>query len=152
VNRLGKLEPILGPLYTSNQYLNFYLRKETCVERHHLGHGKSVRGPGFLSLLGALYLQMSNFQDAEEITYCKWCGEVVDLRRVTVPQATPQRVQAASTRCTATVSTARRSTEERTTVRTSSTTRGRRKLRRDPEKAGRAQANLTPSSTPSNTG
>jgi hypothetical protein len=75
------LELILGPLYTSNQYLNFYLRKETCVERHHLGHGKSVRGPGFLSLLGALYLQMSNFQDAKEITYCKWCGEVVDFEQ-----------------------------------------------------------------------
>jgi hypothetical protein len=64
-----------------DQYLNIYLRKETCVERYPLGHGKSVRGPGFLSLLGALYLQMSNFQDAEEITYCKWCGEVVDFEK-----------------------------------------------------------------------
>jgi hypothetical protein len=24
---------------------------------------------------------MSNFQDAEEITYCKWCGEVVDFEQ-----------------------------------------------------------------------
>jgi hypothetical protein len=64
-----------------DHYLNIHLRKETCMERYPLGHGKSVRGPGFLSLLGALYLQMSNFQDAEEITYCKWCGEVVDFEQ-----------------------------------------------------------------------
>ena len=51
------------------------------MERHHLGDGTSVRGPGFLSLLGALYLQKSTFQDAEEITYCKWCGDVVDFEK-----------------------------------------------------------------------
>ncbi len=57
--------------------LDFYLRRETCVERYRLRDGKSLRGPGFLSLLGAMYLQMSNFRDAEDITYCKWCGDVV---------------------------------------------------------------------------
>lgn len=51
------------------------------MERYHLGDGKRVRGPGFLSLLGALYLQMSNFRDAEEIKYCKWCGDVVDFEQ-----------------------------------------------------------------------
>ena len=64
-----------------DSFLNFYLRRETCVERYHLGNGTSVRGPGFLSLLGALYLQMSNFRDAEEITYCKLCGEVVTFEQ-----------------------------------------------------------------------
>jgi hypothetical protein len=65
----------------ADSILNFYLRRETCVERYSLGDGKSVRGPGFLSLLGALYLQMSNFRDAEDITYCKWCGKVVDFEQ-----------------------------------------------------------------------
>jgi hypothetical protein len=61
--------------------LNFYLRRETCMERYYLGDGKSFRGPGVLSLLGALYLQMSNFRDAEDITYCKWCGKVVNFEQ-----------------------------------------------------------------------
>ena len=64
-----------------DEFLNIYLLKETCVQRYQLGDGKSVRGPGCRSLLGALYLQMSNFRDAEEITYCKWCGDVVDFEK-----------------------------------------------------------------------
>jgi hypothetical protein len=68
-----------------DSFLNFYLRRETCVERYRLDDGKSVRGPGFLSLLGALYLQMSSFRDAEDITYCKWCGEVVAFEEGTPP-------------------------------------------------------------------
>ena len=51
------------------------------MERHHLGHGKSVRGPGFRSLLGALYSQMSNFRDAEENKYCKLCGDVITFEQ-----------------------------------------------------------------------
>ncbi len=36
-------------------------------------------------MLGALYLQMSNFRDAEDITYCKWCGEVVNFEQCEPP-------------------------------------------------------------------
>jgi hypothetical protein len=61
------------------------VRRETCVERYYRGDGTSFRGPGFLSLLGALYLQMSNFRDAEDITYCKWCGEVVNFEQCEPP-------------------------------------------------------------------
>jgi len=64
-----------------DEFLNIYLRKETCIQRYQLGDGKSIRGPGSLSLLGALFLQMSNFRDAEEITYCKWCGDVVTFEQ-----------------------------------------------------------------------
>jgi hypothetical protein len=74
--------------------LNFYLRRETHVERYRLGDGTSVRGPGFLSLLGAMYLQMSNFRDAEDITYCKWCGDVVNFEQGEPPPSdAPQGTQ-----------------------------------------------------------
>ena len=74
-----------------DSFLNFYLRRETCVERYLLGDGKSVRGPGFLSLLGAMYLQMYDFRDAEDIKYCRWCGDVVDLeQRVPPPSDAPK--------------------------------------------------------------
>jgi len=64
-----------------DELLNIHLSRETCIRRYHLGEGKTVRGPGFISLLGALYLQMSNFRDAEDITYCKWCGDVVNFEQ-----------------------------------------------------------------------
>ena len=41
--------------------------------------GRLFRGPGFHSLLGALWLQMSNLLIAPEeaIKRCRWCGDVV---------------------------------------------------------------------------
>jgi hypothetical protein len=64
-----------------DQLLDIHLSRETCIRRHHLGERKSGRRIGFVSLLGALYLQMSNFRDAEEITYCKFCGDPIDFEK-----------------------------------------------------------------------
>jgi hypothetical protein len=47
--------------------------------------GTNIRGPGFRSLLGALYLQMSNFRDVEAIMGCKWCGDVVNFEQGELP-------------------------------------------------------------------
>ena len=40
---------------------------------------KLFRGPGFHSLLGALWLQMSNLRTApeEDIKRCRWCGDII---------------------------------------------------------------------------
>jgi hypothetical protein len=63
--------------------IDMYLRRETFMCRYRLDDGTSIRGPGFLSLLGAMYLQMSNFRDAptEDIRFCEWCGAVINFEQ-----------------------------------------------------------------------
>jgi hypothetical protein len=67
----------------ADEIIDMYLRRETFMCRYRLEDGTSIRGPGFLSLLGAMYLQMSNFRDApaEDITFCDWCGVVVTFEQ-----------------------------------------------------------------------
>lgn len=59
--------------------VSMHLENETCVRLYRRRDGTNFRGPGFHSLLGAMYLQMSNFLEAPEkdITFCRWCKEVV---------------------------------------------------------------------------
>jgi hypothetical protein len=71
-----------------------YLMRETCLRRYRLDNGSSFRGPGFLSLLGAMYLQMSNFRDAstEDIKFCRWCGDLITFEQEEDPPDPPSDV------------------------------------------------------------
>lgn len=64
---------------TVDETVDMYLESETCMRRYRRRDGSTFRGPGFHSLLGAMYLQMSNFREApqESIIFCRWCGDVV---------------------------------------------------------------------------
>ena len=63
------------------------LEKETFTRLYMRRDGTVFRAPGFRSLLGAMYLQMSNYLAApsEEITFCKWCGDVVSVEESEPP-------------------------------------------------------------------
>lgn len=65
-------------LHRVDEIVGKHLESETYLRRYRK-NGTMSRGPGFHSLLGAMYLQMSNLVDAPEetITYCKWCGDVI---------------------------------------------------------------------------
>lgn len=58
-----------------------HLENETFTRLYSGKDGKLHREPGFRSLLGALWLQMSNFVVATQgdITRCRWCGDVIAL-------------------------------------------------------------------------
>lgn len=64
-----------------------YLMRETCLRRYRLDNGTSFRGPSFHSLLGAMYLQMSNFRDAstKDIKFCRWCGDLITFKQSEPP-------------------------------------------------------------------
>lgn len=60
-----------------------HLENETFTRLYSDKDGKLHREPGFCSLLGALWLQMSNFVIATQgdITRCRWCGDIIALER-----------------------------------------------------------------------
>jgi len=64
-----------------DETIDSYLESETCTRRYRSRDGSTFRGPSFHSLLGALWLQMSNFRDAPEeaIRRCKWCGDPIAI-------------------------------------------------------------------------
>jgi hypothetical protein len=64
-----------------------YLMRETCLRRYRLDNGTRFRGPSFHSLLGAMYLQMSNFRDAstKDIKFCRWCGDLITFKQSEPP-------------------------------------------------------------------
>jgi hypothetical protein len=61
---------IVGEHLESETFTRLYRRR---------GDGKTFRGPAFRSLLGAMYLQMSNLLTApeEDIRRCLWCGDTI---------------------------------------------------------------------------
>src|SRR5215218_3524210 len=79
-----------------------------CLYR--LDDGTSLRGPGFPSLLGALYLQTSNFREAptEVIAFCECVMMCSPLSRVNLRGATLHWVPAASPRPTVTTGSEKR--------------------------------------------
>ncbi len=72
---------------TVDEIVDMYLESETCMRRYRRRDGSTFRGPGFHSLLGAMYLQMSNFRDApdKDISFCRWCGDVVAFHEGETP-------------------------------------------------------------------
>jgi hypothetical protein len=63
------------------------LEMETFTRLYLRRDGTVFRGPGFRSLLGAMYLQMSNYLAAprEQIRFCRWCGEIVAFEEGELP-------------------------------------------------------------------
>jgi hypothetical protein len=63
-----------------DEAIDGHLESETCMRLYrHRDDGKPFRGPGFYSLLGAMWLQMSNLRTAPEeaVKRCRWCGDVI---------------------------------------------------------------------------
>jgi hypothetical protein len=63
-----------------DEAINKHLENETFTRLYRSrDDGKPFRGPGFHSLLGALWLQMSNLRTApeEDIKWCRWCGVII---------------------------------------------------------------------------
>ena len=66
-----------------------HLESEACTRLYHKRDGTYMRGPGFHSLLGALWLQMGILFTApeEDISYCRWCGDVIRFEEGEPPPA-----------------------------------------------------------------
>lgn len=66
-----------------------HLESETCDRLYRRKDGTYLKGPGFHSLLGAMYLQMANLMCAsdEAITFCRWCGKVINFEESEPPPA-----------------------------------------------------------------
>jgi hypothetical protein len=112
-----------------------YLKRETYVRSYRHGDGTASRGFGFRSLLGALFLQLSDLVNAPQghVRFCKWCREVIAFEQGEPPAADVPK----GTRGKHRTHSNREYCKEKYGItnycKTSSTTRGRRKLRRDPE-------------------
>jgi hypothetical protein len=62
-----------------DETISIHLENETCTRLYRWRDGTTFSGPGFHSLLGALWLQMSNLRNApeEDIRRCDWCGDII---------------------------------------------------------------------------
>ena len=63
--------------------IDIHLRNETFTRLYRSrDDGKLFRGPGFHSLLGAMWLQMAALATApeEDIRRCRWCGEPITFK------------------------------------------------------------------------
>jgi len=66
-----------------------HLQSETCERLYRRKDGTYLKGPGFHSLLGAMYLQMANLMCAsdKDIKFCRWCGKVINFEEGEPPPA-----------------------------------------------------------------
>jgi hypothetical protein len=66
-----------------------HLQSETCERLYLRKDGTYLKGPGFHSLLGAMYLQMANLMCAsdKDIKFCGWCGKVINFEEGEPPPA-----------------------------------------------------------------
>ena len=72
------------------------LQNETFTRMYrYQDRGRLQRGPGFQSLLGAMWLQFAALVEApeEEIVRCKWCGDLVNFETGEPPPADAPRGQ-----------------------------------------------------------